>query len=270
MGEKVFDTWARWGRELERLRSLAGKNQGEVGAMVARSRQQIGKLEKATRTPSREDAQKLDSALATGGVLEALWVDITRVGAVPDEWKDFIALERQATEIREYQMTLIPGLLQTYGYASALMRRPGAPRRSAEQIERLAKNRVARLSALGDPPPDLWFALDEVVVTRILGSPEIMKDQLDHLIRLTEEGVIRLSLLPASAMMRPGLDGSFRVMTLPNARHVAHVDHLFGESLAQTVEEVNRCLNTFFDLVGEADSPGRSAERIKEIRKGLR
>ncbi|MDA2807574.1 helix-turn-helix domain-containing protein [Nocardiopsis suaedae] len=267
MGERVHEQWVRWGRELGRLRTLAGKSQGDVGSDVQRSRQQVGKLEKATRTPSRDDAQKLDTALATGGVLERLWLEAARAGGFPDEWRDFIGLERKAVEIHEYQMVLVPGLLQTFDYARMLLRRARV-RRTNEQLDMLARNRTERLGAL-DNGPELWFVLDEIALTRTLGTPAVMRDQLDHLIRLIDAEAVKISLMPTDAPHHPGLNGAFRTMMLSNGEHVAHTDHLFGETPVSSPERVAACMSLFSNLLAEAQSPGRSAEHIRNIRKGF-
>lgn len=267
MADKPNSTWARWGAELRRIRELAGTTQQELSHRIRFSAPLVSGFERGTRAPNRDQAVALDEALSTTGELERLWVHLKGSTAVPEEWRSFLQLERQATEIREFQMALVPGLLQCPAYARSILE-SSRPRLSEEQLHQAVTTRISRLDEL-DQDTVLRFVIDEIVVRRIFGSPQAAHQQLEHLIRLADSQRIRVALIPMEAMHRPAVAGSFRVMTLKDGRHVGHVEHLLGESVADKVNDVNLCLSLFGDLQGEALSVQSSIDLLHKIKGDL-
>lgn len=184
---------------------------------------------------------------------------------IPDEWKHFISLERAANVIRERASEAIPGLLQSPLYIRTIYRRhePGAP---DEHIEEKVAARASRLDAL-HRSPTLYFVIDERTLRQVIGSPEIMVDQLDHLLSLSVRPLIHISVVPQFAPGRPLIQGAFRVMTLEASRQVAHVEHCFGETVVSKPQQIQQLLTWFGDLQAEALPPSASIELMKQIRK---
>lgn len=266
MPEKVFKEWEPWGRELRRLRELAGFTQLKLADQVSFENGLVSGFERATRKPNRSQSAELDQALSTGSVLEQLWVEITNTKEIPGEWRDFVRLERQAVEIREYQMVLIPGLLQAPEYSHALLRNH-RKWDSDRKIKELAEARARRLAEL-KPETLLWFVLDDITIRRVLGSEKVMKTQLDHLLSMFDNHRIRVSLMPEYAPQHPGLSGSFRIMNLSDGRLVGHSEHWGGQHVVSGTE-VNKLATVFSGLQADALSPMASYEQIKKTREAL-
>lgn len=266
MADKVFTEWEGWGRELRKLREEANLSQLQLAQRLPFQNGLISGFERATRKPKREHAAALDEALSTGDVLERLWLDVTNTREIPEEWRDFVRLERQATEIREYQMVLMPGLLQTREYAHAVLQNH-RKWDSDRNITELAKTRSERLGQIRHETL-LWFVIDEVMVRRVVGSPEILKKQLDHLLHLLNNHRIRVTLIPEHAPQHPGLSGSFRIMNLSDGRIVGLAEYWGGQNLV-TGSEVNKLLSIFGGLQAEALSPTASYEYIQKTREAL-
>ncbi|QBI52239.1 Helix-turn-helix protein [Streptomonospora litoralis] len=197
MAERSYPTWRRFGSELRNRRTLAGISQGKLGKKVNTSTAMISAVERGTRAPKREIAESLDTAFSTGGTFTRLWIDLAAQQDVPEWFIDALHLEREAVEIREYQMTLVPGLLQTPEYARSMMRH-GRPWDDAEAIDRLVDSRMARLAKLGTNPL-LWFVVDECAIRRLVGDREVMRCQLARLINLLEDGKVRIQVIPQHA-----------------------------------------------------------------------
>lgn len=139
---------------------------------------------------------KLDAVYNTGSSFTQLWISLASREGAPDWFAGIIALERVATELREYQTVLIPGLLQTEDYARVVMRE-GRPIAGKDEIDRLAEARVKRHEVVEGPDrPLLWFVVDEVVLRRRFGTPEIMRDQLHHIAKLVDEDRIKFQVIP--------------------------------------------------------------------------
>ena len=265
MSESEDNAWRAWGGALREHRRLAGKTQSEAGRAAAVSRQMIGHFEKGIRRPNREHAEALDAVLATGGLLTQMLGELNGIREIPRSWRDFILLEREAYEIREYQLALVPGLIQAPLYAKQLLLQ-GPSLDSHANIEDNGASRLERLEKLPHAPT-LWFVIEEPVLRRGLGTAQVMREQLDYIIRLIEERRVRVACIPGHAPHRPAVAGSFRLMTLAQGRSVVHLEHLLGETLVEDVAQVRQCLAVFTDLQSEALSPAASLDLIKDVRK---
>ena len=112
--------WEFFGAELKRRREDAGLTQVELGARVFVSGGYIGQFEQAIRKPQRDVAQRIDEALQTDGIFERMWRQLIKDQRYADYFAKAADLERLATKICEFAPALVPGLLQTAGYARAV------------------------------------------------------------------------------------------------------------------------------------------------------
>ncbi len=107
-----------------------------------------------------------------------------RLRGVPfsEGFRPFQPYEAEATTLRLFEHTLVPGLFQTEGYARATL--AAHPHTSADVVEERVAARLARQQVLTreDPPaPLLWVLLDEGVLRREVGGAKMMHDQVAHL-----------------------------------------------------------------------------------------
>ncbi|TYB48994.1 DUF5753 domain-containing protein [Actinomadura chibensis] len=115
---------------------------------------------------------------------------------VPDSFAPYLSLEPAARVIRGYEPQFVHGLLQTPEYAEAVIRleHNGAP---AEQIERRLELRMLRQKILRRPnPPKLWVILDEATLYRPYGSRRVLRDQIQHLLMMTEMRDVTIQVMP--------------------------------------------------------------------------
>ncbi|QVQ52678.1 helix-turn-helix transcriptional regulator [Spiractinospora alimapuensis] len=258
------DKWTQWGAELRFHRTAAGLAQDKLAREMHLGASTISSFEGGTRRPSRDHAIAADNALATGGALVQKWDEVQDEREIPEDWRDYAKVERKSTEIREYQPTLLPGLLQTAEYAEVLLRSTGTW--DSAQVERLAAARVARMEAIGSTA--LTFVVDEAVVRRIIGSYEIARRQLDAVLGQIEERRIKVLVIPELTPYHPGLFGSFRIMTLDDGRMIAHEEYRTGVNVVYG-PKVNYFLALFDNLLAEALTVKASAEFISAVRKDL-
>ncbi len=227
----------------------------------------VSGIERGTRSPRKEHAEALDSVLEANGALVRLWSELADSRDVPEWFRDHLMLERRASEIRHYQPLLIPGLLQTGDYARSLIR---ARRVHADgnSVEHMVRARTERLQALADPHPLLWFVMDEVVISRVIGDEKIMGGQLDHLVSLADPGAVRIQVIPTT-QDHPGLCAPFRLLTLSSAQTVLYAEHMMGGETVDTADRVGEAMTLFGQLQAEALPPRASLERIREVRESL-
>lgn len=127
---------------------------------------------------------------------------------------DRIWLEDRATEIHYFQPVAVPGLLQTRDYAAAIIRSANSAA-SPAQLDRWIELRMARQQLLDrDTPLLLTAVVDEGVVRRMVGGPEVMRAQLIHLTDLAERPGIEIQILPFSAGAHASPDGQFDLFRL--------------------------------------------------------
>lgn len=184
-------TYGEW---LKAQREAAGLTQQELANAAIMTRSHIAHIEAGRRVPSKEDARRLDRALGTGDVLSSFLPDDD--AAVADYFEAARLLEQQATMIREFALSFMPGILQTEGYARAVLG-TSFPPVSEEERDRLVVTRLERAKILDAPvSPVVWALIDEAVLRRVVGSADIMAAQIMHLVRLVERGRVRVHVMP--------------------------------------------------------------------------
>lgn len=229
----------------------------------------VSAVERGTRSTKRDQAASLDAALSTDGRLLRVWENLAKHDSVPDWFQQVVVLENQASELRMYHTSLVPGLLQTADYARTVLRY-GRPWDCEDSIERLVKSRMERQSTLAkDDRPLLWAVIDEVVVRRVVGSSALMHEQLANLLELADGQQSRLQIVPERPLGHPGLSGPFRLMSFCDKPTVVYVEHMLGGELVDEPEHVQHCGTIFGALQAEALSPRASADLIREVQGAL-
>lgn len=217
----------RWiGLNLRQLRKEAGKERSEVMQRLGMSRAQVGHLETAVRLPSQP---VLEILLDFYGKPERL-PDFLRIveaarkgknwweklsGAVPPWFDLFLGLEAGAADVFVFDSYVMPGLLQTPAYAEAVIQ--ADPELSDVQVQQRVELRVGRQEILDreDDPARLWAVIDESVLYRQRGGPDVMAEQLDRLLKMSECPRVDLQILPLSAGAHLAQAGSFQVLKFP-------------------------------------------------------
>ncbi|MEY9212266.1 helix-turn-helix transcriptional regulator [Thermobifida halotolerans] len=266
MVEKPHPVWIRFGSEVRRFRQLAGLSQAQLAKSANISPSMFSAIERGTRIPKKDFAEALDALHDTGGSFTRLWINLTNKEEIPDWFANILVLEQSATEIREYQTVLIPGLLQVEGYARSVIRE-GLPWASRDEVDRLVETRIKRHEVVTKPDgPLMWFVVDENALRRRIGTPEIMREQLRRVASAVEDELIRFQVIPQDAWIpHPGLSGPFRIMAFPDRPSMAYAEHMLGEAIIDTPEDVQRCNLVFGALQAEALSRRESLKTLHEV-----
>ncbi|MFF9401121.1 helix-turn-helix domain-containing protein [Streptomyces sp. NPDC014646] len=254
---------ALFGCRVRKLRTAAGLTQAELGRMTHVVSTRITQIERASGArPSQELAQALDAALVADDLLVDLWPYVYRE-AFPDWVQAFMTLSARATAIRQYLAHVVPGLLQTEPYARALLS-VGRTLKSKEQLEERLSARMARQTRLrGADRPELWVILDEAVLRRPVGGPDVMRDQLARLLATAEEPHITVQVLPFAHGEHGVLGGSLTVLDLPDGTETAYTEGAHYGQLIEDPEEVGRFAVTYDLLRAAALPPHMSLDMIR-------
>jgi transcriptional regulator with XRE-family HTH domain len=247
------------GEKLRRGRIDAGyASQDSLAAKLGFDRSVITKAETGDRPPT-------DTVLVAWSELCGLDVDLFRGlarlarsadGPVPSWFESWLEAEREALTLRLWSPILIPGLLQTADYARALFVAAGADSDTADEM---AAARLDRQAILERPrPPHVVVVLDETVSQRLIGSPQVMADQLSHLADMAERPDISVQVLPSDTGANAGLSGAFDLAAVDGAPEVLRMEAV-EDVTAESRSLVRRAAN-IFDRV-RADALPRAASR---------
>ncbi|MFG2047862.1 DUF5753 domain-containing protein [Micromonospora sp. NPDC048935] len=148
-----------------------------------------------------------------------LWPDVIR--REPDWFRQWADHEREATALRWYESSVLPGLLQTADYARAVL---GSSPDAAGDVAGFVETRLQRQAAVFDRPhpPLTVFVIDEAALRR--GDPDVMADQLDHMVTLAARPTVMIHVLPLRAGFHPGQAGPFIIATGKDGEDVGYLD----------------------------------------------
>ncbi|MFD7642647.1 Scr1 family TA system antitoxin-like transcriptional regulator [Kitasatospora sp. NPDC059795] len=253
---------AFYGSELRRLRESVGISQQALGERVFVSGAYIGQLENATRRPQLDLSRLIDKELGTGGHLERLH-PLLRHSRVAEYFVEAAEHEARARTISEYAALVIPGLIQTREYAEAIFLGAQPLLKENELADRVAA-RLERQKIVEDPTgPVLWMILDEAVLRRVVGSRQVIADQLRHIIRLIIERHVIVQVVEFGAGAHALLEGLITLMTFEDAPPLVYVE---GPHIGHLIDEtalVAKCRQSYDLVRAAALSPEASLARIK-------
>ncbi|WP_026411280.1 helix-turn-helix domain-containing protein [Actinomadura oligospora] len=184
--------------------------------------------------------------------------------AVPSWFQFFVGLESECSLVKTYESELIPGLLQTQDYHRAFLRTAPVADDDAE-IERKIKVRMERQERLtADTPLHLWAVINEAVIRRVVGGPEVTREQLRHVAAMAELPHINVQVLAFRSGAHPAMDGGFTMLCFPEASDpdVAYVENQAGGLYLEEEAEVGRYSLMHGHLVAKALDPDESRVMI--------
>ncbi|MET8308314.1 helix-turn-helix transcriptional regulator [Micromonospora sp. NPDC005173] len=194
-----------------------------------------------------------------------LWPEPFRRRDLP--WfRPWAELEQDATSIRSYQPLLVPGLLQTEGYARAVLGTGGLV--APAEVDQIVTSRIERQSVLAaDHPPQLIAVIDEVVLRRPVGDGSVMARQLAHLAAVADWEHVQVRVIPADSPWHTGLAGPFVLGRLPDGTELAYLDNQLRGQVVTDPIDVASLGRRWESVTGEAFPQRRSIELIREVAK---
>jgi Predicted transcription factor, homolog of eukaryotic MBF1 len=267
---KELDPYANprafYGAELRRLREAAGLSQNQLGERVFCSGSYIGQFESAMRRPQVDLSRVLDELLGSGEHLQRLSL-LARQSKVADYFADAAELEQQARKISEYAPMLVPGVLQTRGYADALLR--SARRASEEALQQQVSARLDRGKLLDcDTPPAFWAILHEAALQVPVGGAAIMAEQLTHLVdaaRTHQHFIVQV--MPFNAGAHPFLNTMVSLMSFTEGPSVVYTEGVYTGQLIDEPALVDDYRSTYDLARALALSPETSLAMIASTAK---
>jgi transcriptional regulator with XRE-family HTH domain len=267
------------GAQLRRLRTDMGLSREEAAEAIRASEWKIHRLENGQVGFKDRDIVDL---LRLYGVTDpeevAGFLEFAREANAPGWWQHYgdllpqwfrayVDLESVATLIRTYEGQLVPGLLQTEDYMRAVIAGSHLDEQ-AEEAERRIALRIARQMQLTRPDaPRLWAVIDEAALRRPVGSPEVMRGQLERLIDATKLVSVVLQILPLGAGAHPGMAGAFSILRFADQElpDVVYVEHLTNALYLERRDDVNQYLHVMDRISMSAAPPDETVDILHRI-----
>jgi transcriptional regulator with XRE-family HTH domain len=268
------------GVQLAGIREDAGLAQEQAARAVGFSPAKLSRIEagKGRRPPTEGDVRTLLDYYKTEDYEASVLLQLLRRAGEPGWWQRFdkrlmpewfdrlVGLQEAADSIRTFEIQYVPGLLQTPAYARAVVER-GLPSAPSREVSRRVELRTKRGELLQRPDaPQLWAIIDESVLLRVLGSREVMREQLDHLVTMAQLPHVSLQIVPldvtnASAPAIPVTYLRFGGLDLPD---IVYLEHIRSATFLEDRDETEQYRVTLDQLADDALSPRESLTRLKE------
>jgi transcriptional regulator with XRE-family HTH domain len=251
---------ALFAAELAAVRTGIRLSQAELAARIHYSESLVAMVESGRRVPTPEFARRCDDALGLPGTLARLQQH-ARMTPLPSWFRPYAEIERMATQLRLFEHSLVPGLLQTEDYARAVL--ATRPDVTEDELTQLVATRMERQSVLTrSRPPRLWVVIDEAVLHRQVGHGKVMQDQLLHLAELSHRPGITIEVVPFSAGAHSGLLGACAIADTGDRSPVVYLETLAEGFVVEAPSTVASVILTFETLRSEALPRGASRALI--------
>jgi transcriptional regulator with XRE-family HTH domain len=270
----------RLAAELRRLRERAELTGEHVAKRLKWSASKLSRIENAHTAPRAAEIRKLLAlyhvegsyaddllALAEEAAGKGWWETFS--STLPPEYAALIGMEAEARSALNWEPLIVPGLLQTGDYAREVTNGyleqidPVPPSETKRRVEaRLARQQVLTR----DNPLRLSAVLDQSVLQRRFGNPDVMRSQIKRLIELSEHDNISLRILPLDGRHPIGT-GAFALLQFGEAHDVTYQDVVYLENLTgsryvEEEDEVFRYRRAFDRLSGFALDEQKSREML--------
>jgi transcriptional regulator with XRE-family HTH domain len=266
------------GVQLAGFREDARLAQDQAARAVGFSAAKLSRIEsgKGRRPPTENDVRALLELYGTDAYEASVLLKLLQRAGEPGWWQRYdkrlmpewfdrlVGLQEAAATIRTFEIQYVPGLLQTPAYTKAVVERglPNAPAGEVERRVELRRHR-ARLLSRTDAP-QLWAIIDESVLLRVLGSTDVMREQLAHLVEMAERSNVTLQIVPlsvtnASAPAIPITYLRFGGLDLPD---VVYLEHIKSANFLEDRDETEEYRIALDRLADEALKPRDSLELL--------
>lgn len=281
MPRPIGPTIPRWqlGEQLNRLRDAAGISLAAVAERLDCSPSKVTKIEAGLVGVVRAELDVMLDLYGADDAMRASLVELQKLGKqrgwwskfgqVPAPFATFLGLESAATAIKVFEALVVHGLLQTESYAYAVSESVSMDPTEAARDRQVRLRMERQERVLGEEPPEYWVIFDESVLHRVVGSREIMAEQLRHLAKMAKRYPILV--IPFGHGGHPGTLGAFTIFEFEEERHspVVYVEGQAGHLYLEKPEDIARCNVAYNHMTAAALSRPESAKLIAAVARQM-
>ncbi|MFI9148979.1 helix-turn-helix transcriptional regulator [Streptomyces sp. NPDC053367] len=271
------------GRRLLDLREQAGLKREEAARVLRVAPATVRRMEMAEVSLKIPYLQLLLKAYGVPDDEAEAFVHLAEEANRPGWWQRFhdvlpgwfsmhVSLEGAASLIRSYEPHFVPGLLQTEDYARGVMLSGAVGQTRPDDIERHVALRMQRQGLLTrEGAPRFWVVMDETVLRRPVGGPEVMRAQIDRLLEATKLPNVTLQVVPFATGPHPGTYGPFVLFrfAVPELPDMVYSEYLTGAVYLDARTEVATHLEVMDRMAAQAATAHRTKEILRDLRKEL-
>jgi transcriptional regulator with XRE-family HTH domain len=266
------------GAELRRLRERAQRTIADVADELRWSESKLSRIETAQIGIRPNDLGKLltvygvDRTVRTrfaamaGQARQKAWWEAYG-DALPDAYETYIGFEADAQRLREYNAMVVPGLLQTDEYAHAVIKSDSTSDEPGLVGQRVSVRLARRAVLTREPPLELDVIVDEAVLRRPVGGPDVLRRQLISLTEGSNRPTVTVRVVPFAAGAHRGLAGSFSILDFPGEAQdpIVYCDGMTGGVFRTRHHELLGYLDAFEALRNTALAPKESRAFIAAL-----
>ncbi|MET9510642.1 helix-turn-helix transcriptional regulator [Streptomyces flavidovirens] len=263
------DSLKTFGAFVQGLREHAGYTREEFGPLVQFSKHTIESIELGRRMPDKDFVERAEPVLGGTGALRRAFGHLTRQPGLAAWFKKWAKLEQTAVSLGNYECRLVPGLLQSEGYARAAFGNRIPPLSDA-QLEAQVGARMERQQLLRERPNSSFsFVIDEHILRRRLGGHEVTRGLLDHILAYAQLRNVSVQIMPTDSECHAGLDGPLALLETPDGRRLAYSEGQESGRLIADPKEAAVLHQRYATLRSQAFSPLGSVGLLERIRGAL-
>ncbi|WP_327681973.1 helix-turn-helix domain-containing protein [Streptomyces sp. NBC_00467] len=250
------------------LRIRQGLTQEQLGSELGYSGAAVSAMETFAQPASDDMLVQLERVLGSGtGIFEQAR-EYVRLDKYPAQFKDYVLLEQKAVGLSLYATLVVHGLFQTEAYARALIG-GGYPPLPEPRVEELVEARLARRVLFDREPVALIeLIVEESVLRRGIGSPEVMREQLLHLAECARRRNVTLQVLPLDcgfAGEHAGARGGMTLVETPGHDHLVYLEPQDESLLVTDAAKVSTYAQRYAKIRAQALGPRESLGLIERL-----
>ncbi|OKJ99862.1 DNA-binding protein [Streptomyces sp. CB03234] len=257
-----------FGRLLRFYRERAKVSQEALGRETGYSKSQVAMIERGERRPRGNFVNVADEVLGAQGALVEVAEEVKASG-VAAWFEDYLEEEAKAAGVHKYENHVIPGLLQTESYARAVIG-CACPPLDSDEIDAGVAARLARQALFHrKPTPLISFVLERAVLTRPLGGPDVLKENLLHVLDVARLRNVEIQVMPEDRQTHAGLNGPFTLLDTAERRGLVYVEGQGGRYFLSEQPDMGDVFARYGILRAQALTPEDSAKLIEQVAREL-
>lgn len=254
-----------FGALLRFYRERAGLTQEGLGKHVGYSKSQVAMVERGERSPKGNLVEIADEVLGAQGALLLLAEKEFGKGGLRPWTEDYLAEEKRAAALHVYQNHVIPGSLQTEAYARAVYG-CHVPALEDDEIDRRVTARLERQQLFQrKPKPMVSYVLEESTLTRPLGGRAALKEQLRHILDISQLRHVEIQVMPHNRQAHAGLNGAMILLETTEHRQLAYMEGPSGGYFVSEHPDLGELFARYGILRAQALNPDESTKLIDEM-----
>ncbi|MCN9241492.1 helix-turn-helix transcriptional regulator [Streptomyces sp. RY43-2] len=256
--------WRYCGSQIKMWRAEAGISRDALAKEAGYDYEYIKSMENGRRRPTLRLLQIADQACGAGGKLVAAQ-EYLKPEPFPARSQEFMAIEAEAISFACYEPLLIPGLLQTEAYARALIGDSSPPLDDETVNERVAA-RLRRADALRRKVGVMYgFVIYEAALRTQVGGPQVMREQLQHLLEVGKLRNVSIQVLPFGRCSGVALNGSIVLLETPEHDNYGYIEAPEVSVLHASPDKVSALAQSHAMIRMHCHSVEESATFIREV-----